>query len=163
MRCRYAYGLASALMAALLWAAPAQAGVVVNFAGRTLNPDGKLRDAWVAHEIKADLNRLGARYLDSRDRLRITILDIDRAGFDMSSRGPSRIRVLNGATWPKIRLRYRLERNHKIVAAGEEMLSDQYYLAHPGAGLSTDALRYEKAMLADWFREKFGAGQTSGR
>jgi hypothetical protein len=77
--------------------------------------------------------------------------------------GPSRLRVYNGATPPKIRLRYRLERHHKVVAAGEDSLSDQSYQSRPDVARSSDVLRYEKAMLDDWFRQKFSAGRPAAR
>ena len=113
--------------------------------------------------IRAHLQRLGARYLGRGDTLRITVLDLDLAGHDLSSTGLSRLRVLNGATPPKITHRYRLLRNHKLVASGEDSLLDHSYLSRPGTGLSSDELQYEKTMLDDWFREKFSAGRTPAR
>jgi hypothetical protein len=36
--------------------------------------------------------------------------------------------------------------------AGEATIVDINYLANPGARFAQDPLRYEKAMLSDWFR-----------
>jgi len=155
--------LTLALAALALWAAPARAAVEVTFVAPAHFTDAAIRDTPMYGAIKTHLQRLGARYLGRGDTLRITVLDLDLAGQDMSSRGPSGLRVMNEATPPKIRLRYRLERNHRIVASGEDSLSDQFYLSRPGVGLSSDELRYEKSMLDDWFREKFSAGRTPAR
>jgi hypothetical protein len=148
------------LIAAALFATPASAAVRVAFADPARFTDATLYDANTLGAIKAHFQRLGARYLGRGDTLSVTILDLDLAGFDLSSRGPSRLRMLNGATPPKISFRYRLERNGKVVASGEESLSDHSYLSRPGANLSSDELRYEKSMLDDWFREKL---QRAGR
>jgi len=150
-------------VAVILGATPSAAAVKVTFAKPAGYADSTLYDADVLGAIKSHFQRLGARYLGRGDTLSITVLDLDLAGHDLSSMGPSRLRVLNGATPPKIRFRYRLERNHKVVAAGEDSLSDQFYLSRPGAGLSSDELRYEKSMLDDWFRQKLSAGRELAR
>ena len=149
--------------AAVLSATPSHAGVNATFAKPAGYTDSAHYDADVLSAIKAHFQRLGARYLGRGDTLSITVLDLDLAGFDLSSRGPSRLRVLNGATPPKIRFSYRLQRNRKLVASGEDSLSDQFYLSRPGAGLSSDELRYEKSMLDDWFRQKLSAGRELAR
>jgi hypothetical protein len=146
---------AIATVTVLLWAAPSQAAVTVTFADPARFTDATRYDVDALGAIKSHFQHLGARYLGRGETLRVTILDFDLAGFDLSSRGPSRLRVLNGATSPKIRFRYRLESGRKLLASGEESLSDHSYLSRPGAGLSSDPLRYEKSMLDDWFRQKF--------
>ena len=42
------------------------------------------------------------------------------------------------------------------VASGEEWVSDKSYLMGIGARYSNDSLVYEKTMLNDWFRNRFG-------
>jgi hypothetical protein len=148
--------LALALLAAAM-AGPAHAAVKVSFANPGRYADGRLYDTNALGAIKAHLQRLGTQYLGPRDTLTITVLDLDLAGHDLSGMGPSRLRVYNGATSPKIRLRYRLERNRKVVLSGEDSLSDQMYQSRPGAALSSDVLRYEKEMLGDWFQQKFSS------
>jgi len=150
--------LGIALLAATLHAAPAGAAVEVKFAS-TNYTDVNIRDTPAFDSIRTILKQLGARYLGRGDRLSITVLDVDLAGQDLSSMGPSRLRALNGATPPKIRLRYRLERNGKLVASGEDSLSDRMYMSRPGAALSSEELRFEKEMLDDWFRQKFSTGR----
>jgi hypothetical protein len=155
--------IALAIITAVLGAAPAGAAIKVTFANAAHYTDGSRYDASAPGIIRAHLQRLAARYLDRGDTLAITVLDLDLAGYDLSSRGPSHLRVLNGVTPPKIRLRYRLERNHKVVAAGEDAISDQFYLGRPDTASSSDTLKYEKAMLDDWFRERFATSRSRRR
>lgn len=144
--------LAIALLASSLLATPASAAVEVTFA-RGNYTDANIRDRPVQGQIRAIIQDLGSRYLGRGDRLSVTVLDIDLAGFDMSSRGPSQVRVLNGATPPKMRLRYRLVRNGKVVASGEDYLTDHFYLGRPGRSLSSGELRHERELLDSWFRK----------
>jgi len=142
------------LLAATLSATSANAGVKVNFPDSARYTDGDLGSADVVAGLRSHLQRLGGQ-LGSGIDLSVTVLDIDLAGFDMSSRGPSRYRVLNGATWPKIKLRYTLTRRGKTIASGEEWVTDQFYRVHPGMASASDPLRYEKNMLDDWFHVRF--------
>lgn len=144
--------LAIVLLASSLLATSAKAAVEVSFA-RGNYTDVNIRDRPVFGQIRAIIQQLGARYLGPGDRLSVTVLDIDLAGFDMSSRGPSQVRVLNGATSPKMRLRYRLVRNGKVVASGEDYLTDHFYLGRPGGALSSEELRHERELLDSWFRK----------
>jgi hypothetical protein len=150
---RRALALALFAVLSLVGTSPAMAAVKVVFANKAHYTDAKQYDVDAREAIRAHLQRLGARYLGPGAALTVTVLDL--AGHDLSTMGPSRLRVYNGATPPKIRLRYRLERHHKVVAAGEDSLSDQSYQSRPDVARSSDVLRYEKAMLDDWFRNTF--------
>jgi hypothetical protein len=157
---RVVRSLAGSLLIALLWTAPANATVTVTFAG---NPD-RYTDIFnhgrsMAGEIKAYVLQLGARYVPKNQTLKITILDIDLAGVDETFRNPSLPRIMRESTWPRIRLRYELTQNRRVISAGEELVSDQMYLGSLGMASSGDSLRYEKNMLDDWFRKKFAAGR----
>lgn len=151
---------AGSLLLALLWMAPADAKVTVTFAGDPERyTDVRNHGLSMAGEIKATILRLGARYVPPNQNLKITILDIDLAGMDESFRNPNLPRILRSSTWPKIRLRYELTQNRRVISAGEELVSDQMYLGSLGGASSGDSLRYEKNMLDDWFRRKFTAGR----
>jgi hypothetical protein len=155
---RVVRNLAGLLLLALLWAIPAHATVTVTFAG---NPD-RYTDVFnhgqsMAGEIKAYILRLGARYMPKNQNLKITILDIDLAGMDETFRNPSLPRIMRESTWPRIRLRYELTQNRRVISSGEELVSNQMYLGSLGMASSGDSLRYEKNMLDDWFRKKFAA------
>jgi len=160
-RRRTFWPLAAAIVVVLAAPAPraaqAAASVQVSFSGSASYSDADRRDASAFEAIRAHLQRLGARYLGPRDALTVTVLDLDLAGFDMSGFGPSNLRVLNGVTPPRIKLRYRLTRGRKVVAAGRETLSNAFYMNQPGAASSLDTFKYEKALLDDWFRERFAS------
>jgi len=151
---------AGSLLLALLWIAPADAKVTVIFAG---DPDRytdvRNHGLSMAGEIKAYILRLGARYVPPNQNLKITILDIDLAGMDETFRNPSLPRIMRESTWPRIRLRYELTQNRRVISTGNELVSNQMYLGSLGMTSSSDPLRYEKNMLDDWFRKKFAAGR----
>jgi hypothetical protein len=90
--------------------------------------------------------------------LRIDITDVDLAGReDPARRGGFDVRVMTGrADWPRLRLRYTLEQHGKVIASGNAYLSDMSYLQRINRYSSNDALRYEKRMIDEWFKNTFG-------
>jgi len=107
--------------------------------------------------IGAYLKRLGGRYLDRGQLLTIEVLDIDLAGLIDPFRSQT-VRIMSPATWPRIKVRYWLAQNGRALAGGEETISDLEYLSNAVGRSSGDPLRYEKAMLDDWFRTRFAGG-----
>jgi hypothetical protein len=148
-------------IAVALWTAPGHAGVAVTFANTQHYADADSRSVNVQKDLRAYLRHLGGR-LERGVDLHVTVLDLDLVGFDMSTRGPNNVRVLTGATWPKIKLRYVLTKNRRTVAAGEEWLTDQFYRSRAGMASESDPLRYEKNMLDDWFRTRFASYLKAG-
>ena len=118
---------------------------------------GERERAEVMRDIERHLRGLADRALPPGDALRIEVLDIDLAGGFEPWRGPSAsdLRVLRGVTWPRIRLRYTLERGGQVVASAEELVSDMHHLMTSNRYMTGDRLRYEKAMLDDWFDRRF--------
>jgi hypothetical protein len=107
-------------------------------------------------ELARHLERLGAARLPEGRSLKIEVLDLDLAGhFEPWRATAYNVRILRETTWPRIALRYVLTEDGRELARGEEKLSDLNYLDRPGRRLSGDPLRYEKAMLDDWFRARF--------
>lgn len=119
------------------------------------------------HKTDADSNlraleqhfqKLGKRYLPSSQTLKVEILDIDLAGRYEPWQSPPlhdvRIMRSNGAAWPVIKLRYTLSEGDRVLKQGEESVSDVNYLDRVKTYSESDALRYEKQMLEDWFRDK---------
>jgi hypothetical protein len=90
--------------------------------------------------------------------LRIEVTDVDLAGReDPARRGTFDVRVMTGrADWPRLRLRYTLEQHGKVISSGNAYLSDMSYLQHINRYSSNDALRYEKRMIDEWFKNTFG-------
>jgi hypothetical protein len=90
--------------------------------------------------------------------LRIEVLDIDLAGRLIPSVRLGRdLRVLRGqADWPRIELRYSLEQDGQVIKRGEAQLSDMNYMNHTTRYFDSEALRYEKQMIDDWFEKTIG-------
>jgi Protein of unknown function (DUF3016) len=106
------------------------------------------------------LSKLGEQYLQAGDTVTVDVLDIDLAGRFEPWRWPgNEVRVMTETTWPRIALRYSLARDGQVVATGEETVADAAYLTRAGGRLGDDPLYYEKAMLDEWFRARFGRGR----
>ncbi|MFT4101177.1 MAG: DUF3016 domain-containing protein [Burkholderiaceae bacterium] len=120
-------------------------------------PDEQER-AQVQHDIEQHLRSLAERYLAPGDSLKIDVLDIDLAGHfePFRFRGGADVRIVRDISWPRIKLRYTLSHDGRVVASATEQLSDMNYLASINRYPSTDRLRYEKPMLDDWFEKRIG-------
>jgi len=154
------------LAAALLAGAGAvSAGVTVKYE----NPD-KFMDMprWekdreqVMKDLSEHFAKLGKKLPAGQD-LVITVTDIDLAGREEPSRRRiDDIRILRGgADWPTMQLKYSLEQNGQVLAAGDERVSNMMYLSRLNRYNSGDQLRYEKQMLDEWFRDKFEPQKVS--
>lgn len=108
--------------------------------------------------LQAALQPLVRRSLQPGDRLSLEVLDIDLAGELQPTRQGRELRVMRGATWPRLSLRYTLQRAGSVVAQGEQRLSDMAYLEHRPAGGDAPRYAHEAAMLRDWFQRTLGAG-----
>ena len=106
-------------------------------------------------EIRRHLERLGERKLARDQTLSVEVLDIDLAGrYEPWNFPRNDVRVMQDITWPRMRVRYVLEEQGKVLARGEELIVDMNYLGQPSAYPSGDRLRYEKRMLDDWFQSR---------
>lgn len=163
---RWKLGLAAVLAVIILSPASSYAGVNVRF----VNP-GRYTDAGsfdvspasVEAALRAHLDRLGKRFLAPGQILSIDIVDIDLAGYQQPLRyAPNNVRVMRGATPPRIELRYVLTEKGRRKRSGEETLTDINYQMNPSARFSSDQYIYEKALLDDWFRRAFSTGRRPG-
>jgi hypothetical protein len=102
--------------------------------------------------FREHLNMLSEK-LPAGQVLKVDFLDIDLAGDEFPRVAVRDIRVLKGqADWPRLHLRYSVERDGQVVASGEAKLSDPNYLM--GANrYNRDLYSHEKQMLDDWFRK----------
>lgn len=150
------------------WSVPAAAQVTVGFDHPEAYTDAALyRDHGGAKArepamqgIRQHLEQLGQRYLRPGQKLTIEILDIDLAGrFEPWRPLATDVRFMRDVTWPRIKLRYTLQDGGIVRATGTETLVDQTYQGRAGPYLTSDPLRYEKAMLEDWFRARFVDGR----
>jgi hypothetical protein len=152
--------LSSFLPALALCALPVLAAITVTYG----DPD-KFSDAGdrntdprkVMKVLEDHLKALGERYLPANANLRIEVLDLDRAGRPYQNL-PTEIRVMRGrGDIPCIDLRYTLEADGKVARADRERVCDNDYLRPlPVRADEHDPLVYEKRMLDEWFRERFG-------
>jgi len=120
---------------------------------------GPKADRWTLDEFGRYFETLGTRYLGPQQVLRLEILNIDLAGkFEWWRRNAYKLRSLRDVYPPRFTLHYTLYEGGQKVAERQETVSDPNYLANPGIYfLPSDPLRFEKAMLADWFRARFEA------
>ena len=148
--------IARCLALLLIAALPAAAAVTVSFPSESytdIGPPGAEVEE-VKNELARHLHVLDARYLAPGDSLWIEVLDVDLAG-RLHHTGRGEIRVASGqADWPRIKVRYRLERNGK-TSAGEDTVSDPSYLWFPSRARPHQSMPHEKRMLETWFKEKF--------
>lgn len=163
MRC---HSLLPAL--ALLFCAPLAAQpVTVDFVDPENFVDARFRHgpgsdgerAEVLREIENHLHGLAGRHLPPGRTLAIEVRDVDLAGRIEPTRGmPGEIRVLRSATWPSITLRYRLADAERTLAESSERIVDTNYQTRILLYARSDRLRYEKAMLDDWFEARIVRG-----
>ncbi len=109
----------------------------------------------VLEELRTHFDRLAAR-LPADQELQVDVTDVDLAGQTWPTRFRGQdIRIMNGgADWPHMRLRYTITQGGQVIKSGEEDLSDMAYQQHMGRYGGDDALRYEKRMLDQWFKNR---------
>lgn len=119
----------------------------------------------VQRDIEQHLQQLAAGALPAEDALEIEVLDVDLAGDFEPLRNPSAsdLRIMRGITWPRMTLRYTLSRAGQVIASAEDQLSDMHYLMSVNRYPDSDRLRYEKAMLDDWFARRIAGRQAGER
>ncbi|MDR6954603.1 hypothetical protein J2X65_003977 [Ancylobacter sp. 3268] len=162
------------LLAALVAAGPAIAGpplsppaaARVNFIAPQSYVDGNLEWSSVDQRLTFEgLTRIfsseARRALPPGTTIEIDILALDLAGKinPLVSR-TGELRVMREDTWPSLTLRYRLVRDGRTTARGEQTLRAMNYLVNPRAARSGEPLRYERAMIAEWFRTRFGSSAS---
>src|SRR5262249_5716195 len=139
--------------------APAGAAVTVEYGDPDRFTDAGDRNSdpvEVMKEVAAHLRALGDRYLPGRD-LRIEVLDLDRAGKPYMNL-PGEMRVMTGRSDPPcIDLRYSFPAPGQGSETRRERICDTTYLRRLEPRYSEhDPLVYEKRMLDEWFRQRFG-------
>jgi hypothetical protein len=108
--------------------------------------------------LQRSLQELARQWLQPGQSLHIEVEQVDLAGrVEPALRHPQPLRVLRGdVDWPRIDLQYTLSTAATgTPTSGTASISDQAYLLHPIANTG-EPLRYERRMLAQWFRQRFG-------
>ncbi len=158
----------AASVAAALWlisAGSAAAAVTVTF----LNVDNYAEMPRYDGDKQAILNGLETHFktlaagLPAGQDMKVEVLDLGMAGRIDPMHRMYDIRVLRGqADWPKMKLRYTIEEQGKVIKSGEESISDMTYMEHLNRYWRSDSLRYEKRMIDDWFKKTVPVQQVGG-
>ena len=101
-----------------------------------------------------------AKYLAPGQALTVEVTGIDLAGRLEPTLYSNDIRIMSGATWPRLEFNYTVTENGAVVASGQASLQDRNYLEQINARPQGERLRYEREMISHWFRKTF-AGQAS--
>jgi hypothetical protein len=145
-----------------LSAATAAAGVRVAFIQPERFTDASLSGSFARgpdepalSRLKVHLEGLGARHLRPDQVLSIEIVDVDLAGrMEWPRRFVGEVRVLRDIDAPHVVLRYSLDESGRVTLQGAEDVTDLNYRSRYNAYYRDDALRYEKALLDAWFRDR---------
>jgi Protein of unknown function (DUF3016) len=116
----------------------------------------KGRDSYLAL-IKEYLEERVPRYLPAGQTLTLTFTNIDLAGDFEPWRGPdfSDVRIVKDIYPPRMNFSYKLvDANGAVVKEGQEKLIEMAFQMLASPINSSDSLRYEKAMLDNWLRDK---------
>jgi hypothetical protein len=107
--------------------------------------------------LAGHLYKLGQAALPADQVLKIDVLELELAGTVVVSRPrgvPTRL-LVGGADWPQMHLRYTLEQGGRILASGDEWVSDRDYMHGLSQKPDSGSLYYERRMLGNWFRSRF--------
>lgn len=107
----------------------------------------------VLNSLRNHFEKLGAKLPAGQD-LKIDVSDVDLAGSIEPARASTNadFRILRGgADWPMIKFKFVVEGAGKVIKSGEARVTDLNYLRGFNHYRSSESLRYEKAMLDDWF------------
>lgn len=164
---RFVRALLLALAALFALASAAAAEVDIRFASPERYSDLDFRSPFKRERLVREFDRFlraeGGRYLRPSQTLRIEVLDIDLAGREEPWRMRlGDVRVMRDITPPAVKLRYVLEERGRVIRRGEEQLLDWNYLSNISARNSSEWLPYEKALLRDWMRRRFGDLRPQG-
>ncbi len=101
------------------------------------------------------MRRQAARILQDDQVLEVTITDVDRAGSYLpTATSPYPVRVVSELYPPRINLHFRLTdgQGHVLRQGQRKLIGLGFLQDAPGAGLSTDPLRFEKRLIDRWLR-----------
>lgn len=111
--------------------------------------------------LERHLKQQGGRCLSQGQSLELKVFDVDLAGREeWWHRGGYNLRVMRDISWPRIDLAYVWhDAAGHVLGQGRESVSDMNYLWRSAfVRHDSDVLPYEKAMLRDWFGQRFCRG-----
>ncbi len=108
----------------------------------------------VQDAVSKMFSQLADKYLAPGQSLTVEVRDIDLAGrIEPTMSMANDIRVMRTSSWPRLQFVYTVTQNGAVVRSGEADIHDFNYLTGFNRYFDSDRLRYERQMLADWFRE----------
>lgn len=111
----------------------------------------------VQDAVSKMFSQLADKYLAPGQSISIEVRDIDLAGrIEATASMANDIRVMRSSSWPRLQFTYAVTENGTVVRSGEADIHDFNYLSGFNRYLDSDPLRYERQMLADWFRKNLG-------
>lgn len=156
-------------VASVVVAAPAEAPAASRITAEFIKPESftdfreshfdsdKERDQLMA-EFREMLATL-TRFVPEGQRLELRFTDIDLAGDFEPWRGPQfdQIRIMKDIYAPRMKFDYRIVNaaTGAVIREGSEKISDMGYLMNAARIPTSDALRYDKDLLASWVRQAF--------
>lgn len=151
----------TALLAPVIFAtAAAHASVTVEYG----NPD-RFTDAGdrssdpvkIMKALAAYMKQVGEQVVPAGTDVRIEVLDLDRAGHTRMNL-PAEMRIMSGrADPPCMDVRYTVTTGGQTNEPRKERVCDVNYLRPLGPRESeNDPLVYEKRMISEWLRQRFG-------
>jgi len=112
----------------------------------------------VLNDLSHHFDKLAAT-LPAGQQLNVEVTDVDLAGETWPTRFRGQdIRVMNGgADWPRMSFRYTITQGDQVIKSGTAAISDMAYQQFTTRYGHDDALRYEKHMIDQWFKEKIAS------
>lgn len=108
----------------------------------------------VQDAVSKMFSQLADKYLAPGQSLKVEVQDIDLAGrIEPTASMANDIRVMRSSSWPRLQFTYTVTENGLLVRSGEADIHDFNYLTGFNRYFYSDRLRYERQMLADWFRK----------
>lgn len=157
------YPAAALLALALIATTPTLAGVTVVYGNpdRFTDAGDRNSDPVKIMKVLADhMKKVADQVVPAGTDVRIEVLDLDRAGRTRMNL-PTEIRVMTGrADPPCMDVRYTVTTQGQAAEPRKEQVCDVNYLRPLDPRDSeNDPLVYEKRMVAEWIRQRFGASR----
>lgn len=106
--------------------------------------------------LRRAFSTLADRYLPAGQSLAVEVSGIDLAGRLEPAFSSGDIRIMQAVTWPRLQFTYTVMERGAVVESGQADIRDSDYLNGFNNQPYGDRLRYERQLLADWFRKTFG-------
>ncbi len=124
------------------------------------------RDSWsdngsdLLQQLQTFMQETGEPYVPAGMHLEIKVTDVDLAGEFEPWRGPDfdGVRIVRAIYPPRLKLEFSLtDAKGTVLNSGQREITDLAFQMRT-AWPADDYLRYEKAILRDWFSSEFGRG-----